>query len=156
MSKIVKLDLQDEGTLSDLWSLQHKAYRLEAELIGFNAIPPLLETRDTLRNCGEDFYGCLSEDGELSGAVATAEERPGSLTITRMMVSPDHFRKGIAGGLLEHVFALYPDKERFIVSTGKKNVPAVSLYRKHGFIPITSSEVAPGVELIEFNRNGKR
>ncbi|AKG36343.1 GNAT family N-acetyltransferase [Paenibacillus durus] len=156
MSKIVKLDLLDEGTLSDLWSLQHKAYRLEAEWIGFSAIPPLLETRDTLRNCGEDFYGCLSEDGELSGAVATAEERPGSLTITRMMVSPDHFRKGIAGRLLEHVFALYPNKERFIVSTGKKNVPAVSLYRKHGFVPITSSEVAPGVELIEFNRNGKR
>ncbi|AIQ14466.1 GNAT family N-acetyltransferase [Paenibacillus durus] len=156
MSQIVKLDLQDEGTLSDLWSLQHKAYRLEAELIGFNSIPPLLETRDTLRNCGEDFYGCLSEDGELSGAVATEAERPETLTITRMMVSPDHFRRGIAGRLLEHVFALYPDKERFIVSTGKKNAPAVSLYRKHGFVPITSSEVAPGVELIEFNRSGKR
>lgn len=55
MTKIVKLDLQDEDTLRSLWSLQHKAYRLEAELIGFDSIPPLLETRDTLRSCGEDF-----------------------------------------------------------------------------------------------------
>ncbi|NJJ42226.1 GNAT family N-acetyltransferase [Paenibacillus apii] len=156
MTKILKLDLQDEDTLGSLWSLQHKAYRLEAELIGLHSIPPLLETRDTLRSCGEDFYGCVSEDGELSGAVATEEEHPESLTITRMMVSPDHFRQGIAGRLLEHVFALYPDKERFIVSTGKKNTPAVSLYTKHGFVPVSSAEVAPGVELIEFNRSGKR
>lgn len=154
MSTIVKLNLKDDDTLDSLWSLQHKAYRLEAERIGFNAIPPLLETRDMLRGCGEDFYGCLDEEGEIVGAVATEEEDQDSLTITRMMVSPDHFRQGIAGRLLEHVFHLYPSKARFIVSTGKKNDPAVSLYLKHGFVPVSSAEVAPGVELIEFNRTG--
>ncbi|MNB67430.1 Acetyltransferase (GNAT) family protein [compost metagenome] len=156
MNTIAKLNLQDEDTLDSLWSLQHKAYRLEAERIGFDAIPPLLETRDMLRNCEEIFYGCLDEDGDLMGAVATEEEDVDSLTITRMMVSPDHFRQGIAGRLLEHVFGLYPSKNRFIVSTGRKNDPAVSLYLKHGFTPVSAAEVAPGVELVEFHRAGGR
>ncbi|MDQ0196697.1 GNAT family N-acetyltransferase [Paenibacillus wynnii] len=155
MNEFVKLDLQDELTINELWSLQHKAYRLEAQLIGFLDIPPLLETRDMLRRSSETFYGCLSEDGDIMGAVATQEESPGKLTITRMMVDPDHFRKGIAGSLLNYVFEHYNSMEQFIVSTGKLNTPAVSLYIKHGFIAAGIEEVAPGVELIEFNRIGK-
>ncbi|KGE20934.1 GNAT family N-acetyltransferase [Paenibacillus wynnii] len=155
MNEFVKLDLQDELTINELWTLQHKAYRLEAQLIGFLDIPPLLETRDMLRSSSETFYGCVSEDGDIMGAVATKEELPGKLTITRMMVDPDHFRKGIAGSLLNYVFEQYNDMEQFIVSTGKLNTPAVSLYIKHGFIAAGIEEVAPGVELIEFNRSGK-
>jgi len=155
MIQFMKLDLQDELTINELWTLQHKAYRLEAQLIGFKDIPPLMETRDMLRRSLETFYGCLSEDGEIMGAVATQEESPGKLTITRMMVDPEHFRKGIAGSLLNYVFDRYDHMEQFIVSTGKLNTPAVSLYRKHGFIEAGIEEVAPGVELIEFNRMGK-
>ncbi len=154
MNTIIKLNLQDDSTVNELWSLQHKAYRLEAELIGFHEIPPLLETRDMLRHVKEDFYGCLDSNGELMGAVATEEESPGKLTITRMMVGPEHFRKGVAGNLLEYVFKLYDGMEQFIVSTGKLNIPAVTLYTKHGFVAVGLEEVAPGVELIEFHRSG--
>ncbi|OKP86270.1 histone acetyltransferase [Paenibacillus helianthi] len=155
MNKIMKLDLQDGGTLSELWSLQHKAYRLEAEIIGFHEIPPLLETRDMLSRSEELFYGSFDDHGDLMGAVAVLEESPGKLTVTRMMVNPDFFRQGVAGKLLEYIFDLYQDMEQFIVSTGKLNVPAVTLYTKHGFIPAGVEEVAPGVELIEFHRNGR-
>lgn len=64
MDTIVKLNLQDEITLDELWSLQHKAYRLEAEIIGFRDIPPLLETRDMLSRVTEEFYGCFDETEE--------------------------------------------------------------------------------------------
>ncbi|NQX48974.1 GNAT family N-acetyltransferase [Paenibacillus tritici] len=155
MDTIVKLNLQDEITLDELWSLQHKAYRLEAEMIGFRDIPPLLETRDMLSRVTEDFYGCLDDTEELLGAIAVIEESPGKLTVTRMMVSPDHFRQGVAGRLLEFIFARYAEIEQFIVSTGKLNLPAVTLYTKHGFIPVGIEEVAPGVELVEFHRAGR-
>lgn len=155
MDTITKLDLQDEMTLDELWSLQHKAYRLEAEIIGFRDIPPLLETRDMLSRVKEEFYGCLDDTGELLGAVAVLEESPGKLTVTRMMVNPEYFRRGVAGRLLEFIFARYAEMEQFIVSTGKLNVPAVALYTKHGFIPAGIEEVAPGVELMEFHRRGK-
>lgn len=91
MNTINKLNLQDESTVNELWSLQHKAYRLEAELIGFREIPPLMETREMLSRSKEGFYGCFDKDEELMGAVAVEEESPGKLTITRMMVGPDFF-----------------------------------------------------------------
>jgi ribosomal protein S18 acetylase RimI-like enzyme len=155
MNTIIKLDLQDDLILSELWSLQHKAYRLEAEMIGFNEIPPLLETRDMLAGSIEEFYGCIDDNDDLLGAVAVLEESPGKLTVTRMMVNPDHFRKGVAGNMLEFIFGSYSGMEQFIVSTGKRNIPAVALYTKHGFIPDGIEEVAPGVELIEFYRSGR-
>lgn len=155
MDTIVKLNLQDEIMLDELWSLQHKAYRLEAEIIGFRDIPPLLETRDMLSRVTEEFYGCFDETEELLGAVAVTQESPGKLTVTRMMVSPDHFRQGVAGRLLEFIFARYAEMEQFIVSTGKLNLPAVTLYTKHGFIPVGSEEVVPGVELLELHRTGR-
>ncbi|WP_342563037.1 GNAT family N-acetyltransferase [Paenibacillus sp. FSL R7-0345] len=155
MNTIVRLDLQDEYTLSELWSLQHKAYRLEAEIIGFNEIPPLLETREMLAAVKEVFYGCLDDNGDLLGAAAVLEETPGKLTVTRMMVNPEHFRQGIAGSLLEFIFRHHSAMEQFIVSTGKLNRPAVTLYTKHGFVPAAVEEVAPGVELIEFYRGGQ-
>ncbi|AIQ54854.1 GNAT family N-acetyltransferase [Paenibacillus sp. FSL R7-0331] len=155
MNTIIRLDLQDDYTLSELWSLQHKAYRLEAEMIGFNEIPPLLETREMLSAAKEEFYGRFDDSGDLLGAVAVLEETPGRLTVTRMMVNPEHFRQGVAGGLLEFIFRQYSEMEQFIVSTGKLNHPAVTLYSKHGFVPASTEEVAPGVELIEFYRGGK-
>ncbi|MNI54386.1 Acetyltransferase (GNAT) family protein [compost metagenome] len=155
MGAIIKLDLQDDFTVSEVWSLQHKAYRLEAEMIGFHEIPPLLETREMLAGAAEAFFGRFDDNGELMGAVAVLEESPGTLTVTRMMVNPDYFRQGVAGSLLEFIFESYSGMERFSVSTGKLNTPAVSLYTKHGFVPAGAEEVAPGVELIEFYREGE-
>ncbi|MFB5678594.1 GNAT family N-acetyltransferase [Paenibacillus terreus] len=147
------LSLQDDDTLEQLWRLQHVAYRLEAEKIGFDKIPPLLDTMDTLRVCGEQFYGAVNEDEEIIGAIATEAEQPGSLTISRMMVHPAHFRKGIAGSLIEHVLEQHRDVPLFIVSTGTLNTPAVSLYQKYGFRPVAVQQIAPGVELKTFHLN---
>ncbi|MEC0129205.1 GNAT family N-acetyltransferase [Paenibacillus pabuli] len=150
---IESLPLSDLEKLGQLWRLQHMAYRLEAEIIGFQDIPPLMDTMETLRNCGETFYGYIDEDGELIGAVAVAEEETNTLTITRMMVHPEHFRKGIAASLMVHVFEQHPDFPRYIVSTGTLNQPAVKLYTKFGFKPVEVMQIAPGVELTTFHRN---
>ncbi|MGW8959960.1 GNAT family N-acetyltransferase [Paenibacillus sp. NPDC055715] len=142
--------LEDNEMVSQIWRLQHIAYRLEAERIGFDEIPPLMDTFDTLRSCGETFYGWI-EDGNLLGALAVQSESSGSLTLTRMMVHPDHFRKGIADSLMEHALNEYHHIPLFIVSTGTLNAPAVALYRKHGFRPVSAAEVAPGVELTTYH-----
>ncbi|KAF6584011.1 MULTISPECIES: GNAT family N-acetyltransferase [Paenibacillus] len=142
--------LEDDNIVSQIWRLQHVAYRLEAELIGFDEIPPLMDTLETLRSCGESFYGWL-EDDELLGALAVQSESSGSLTLTRMMVHPDHFRKGIADSLMKHVLNEYRNVPLFIVTTGTLNTPAVTLYRKHGFRSVSAAEVAPGVELTTYH-----
>ncbi|MDO7907813.1 GNAT family N-acetyltransferase [Paenibacillus sp. JX-17] len=154
---ITRLDLQDEDTVQQLWQLQHIAYRIEAELIGFTQIPPLQDTFQSLQQCEETFYGWINEEaGELIGAVAVESEEPGTLTVTRMMVHPDHFREGIAHALLSYVLHAYSDVHRFIVSTGTRNIPAFSLYTKHGFKPVSAFDVAPGVELTLFHLEGPR
>ncbi|MDP4098096.1 GNAT family N-acetyltransferase [Paenibacillus sp. P96] len=150
---ITALSLQDDYTLEQLWHLQHVAYRLEAEKIGFDKIPPLMDTLETLRACGEQFYGAIGEDGEIIGAIATETEQPGSLIITRMMVHPGHFRRGLAGSLIEHVVESHREVPLFMVSTGTLNTPAVSLYQKYGFRPVAVQEIAPGVELTTFHLN---
>lgn len=112
-----------------------------------------MDTMETLRDCGENFYGCIHDDGELIGAVAVAEEEENTLTITRMMVHPDHFRKGIAASLMTYVLEQHADLPRYIVSTGTLNQPAVNLYTKFGFTPVEVTQIAPGVELTTFHKN---
>ncbi|WIV18674.1 GNAT family N-acetyltransferase [Paenibacillus polygoni] len=151
--KIIPISLQDTDLVLEIWRLQHLAYRLEAQWIGFNEIPPLLDTVETIQGCGESFFGYITDDMELLGAIAVETEEEGTRTISRMMVHPLHFRKGIAGQLIEYVLDLYRDVPKMIVSTGLKNIPASNLYQKYGFKPVETQEVAPGVELTTFHLN---
>ncbi|WP_322924907.1 GNAT family N-acetyltransferase [Paenibacillus campi] len=150
---IRQCSLQDDDIVRQIWGLQHIAYRIEAELIGAKELPPLLDTLESLRRCGETFYAEFDEDDEIKGVVAVECERPGTLTISRMMVHPTYARQGIGSQLLEHVFSRYPDVPLYIVATGTRNEPAVKLYRKQGFEPIEAFEVTPGVELTTFHRH---
>ncbi|AWP25776.1 GNAT family N-acetyltransferase [Paenibacillus glucanolyticus] len=147
---INELSLEDRDTVQQIWGLQHMAYPLEAELIGFTDIPPLLDTFDTIRTSGETFFGYINDEGELIGAIAVEAEEA-QVTISRMMVHPGHFRKGIAGTLIRHVLETYHKAPMFTVSTGTRNTPAVTLYEKFGFVKDHVFEVAPGVELTEFH-----
>lgn len=147
---IKELSLEDRDTVQQIWSLQHMAYPLEAELIGFSEIPPLLDTFETIRASGETFIGYINEEGDLIGAIAV-EPEVDQVTISRMMVHPGHFRKGIAGSLIRHVLECYKEAPMFTVSTGTLNTPAVTLYEKFGFVRDHAFEVAPGVELTEFH-----
>ncbi|MNP17721.1 Acetyltransferase (GNAT) family protein [compost metagenome] len=152
---IVRLSLKDEDMLHQLWRLQQVAYRLEAEKIGFKEIPPLLDTVETLSQCDEAFFGEVDEDGELQGAIAIKSETTGTMTITRMMVQPGQFRKGIAKGLIQYILDLHVEVPLFIVSTGTRNNPAFTLYLKVGFVPFDTYEIAPGVELTTFHKHSQ-
>lgn len=149
---IQKCLLEDDHTVQQIWALQHIAYRLEAQLIGFKELPPLLDTVESIRRSKETFYAYINEYEEIQGVISIEREEHDTLTIARMMVHPSAFRQGIASQLIEHVFELYPAVPLYIVSTGKLNQPAVSLYEKYGFRPIETFEVAPGVELTTFHR----
>lgn len=133
---IVLLSLQEPDIVEQLWRLQHAAYRLEAAAIGLKEYPPLGETFDSIRNSGERFYGAISGDGDLLGAIATAPANSsGCLEITRLMVHEEHLHQGIGASLLRHVLDIRPEITIFQVTAGALNVPAVSLYRKFGFAP---------------------
>ncbi|WP_334076048.1 MULTISPECIES: GNAT family N-acetyltransferase [Paenibacillus] len=149
---IVRLSLHDPDMVEQLWSLQHAAYRLEAAAMGLKEAPPLPETYETIRNSADHFYGMLSTDGELLGAIVTApvDLSANSLEITRLMVHPDHLRKGIGASLLKYVIDNHPGIATFSVTAGTRNEPAVSLYRRFGFSLGESVKSIPGARLAVF------
>ena len=139
---IRRLDLSDPDTLRGLWELQRAAYAVEAALIGFDGIPPLHESPEDLRACGESFLGTE----ELTGAVSWVRLEDGTLDICRLVVHPAVHRSGIAGALLDALDELEPS-HRVVVSTGTANLPAMALYRRRGFVPTGLRELAPGVTM---------
>ncbi|UKS27235.1 GNAT family N-acetyltransferase [Paenibacillus sp. HWE-109] len=153
---IQPLALQTNEEILRLLSLQMASYRVEAELIGFEDIPPLKDGIDSIRKAGETFYGYfVQEENEtrLAGAISFSSE--GSvITICRMMVHPNYFRRGIARSLLQHILKLQEEEGAvlFVVSTGTANLPAVQLYQSFGFEMKRVFTVAPGVCLTTFER----
>ncbi|WP_019421724.1 GNAT family N-acetyltransferase [Paenibacillus sp. OSY-SE] len=142
---IKQLEMNDEETLEQLWYLQQLAYRIEADILGFDRIPPLMDTIEDLRQTVEKFYGWW--DGvELVGALSYEMVTPTIMDICRLMVRPDHFRQGIGSELLK--FALQcPQVSIFRIATGVRNLPALKLYEREGFRAVRDEEIASGVWL---------
>ncbi|MFD0047977.1 GNAT family N-acetyltransferase [Actinomycetes bacterium NPDC127524] len=139
---IIELDNKSSVMAEKILHVQLPAYKIEANIIGFEGIPQLKDTVLDITECRETFIGYTSGD-ELLGFISyTIEE--GVVDICRLVVNPLHFRKGIARELLEHVLEI-AGNNKVMVSTGKKNVPALSLYKRFGFEKVKDIEVAPGV-----------
>ena len=147
---IKKIDLQNSSLAAELLALQKASYLIEAKLINFYEIPPLLETIDELRECEESFLGYF-EGTELAGAVSFTIDGE-AVTICRMVVHLEHFRKGIAQRLLAEVENINSDSSVFKVSTGKENSPAKNLYVKNGYKLINDLEVVPGLYISIFEK----
>ncbi|MVP02004.1 GNAT family N-acetyltransferase [Paenibacillus lutrae] len=155
---IRQIPKEDVQAVLELLALQTASYIVEARLIGYQEIPPLKDSPLTLRCSKETFNGYYLTETEAQGhsevlAGAIAWERSGSIvTITRMMVHPGHFRKGIASQLMRHLLERHPDASKFVVSTSETNEPAILLYSKFGFRPSGARTIAPSVTLVTFAR----
>lgn len=147
---IKNLDLHNSALVEELYELQRASYLVEAKLINFFEIPPLKETLEELTVCGESFLGYFEEEN-LAGAISyTIDDEV--LTICRMVVHPNHFRKGIAQKLLTAVEETNKENTLFKVSTGKENNPAKGLYLKNGYKFKGDIEVVPGLFISNFEK----
>jgi len=147
---IKNLDLHNLDLVKELHELQRASYLIEAKLINFFEIPPLKETVEELTVCGESFLGYF-EGENLAGAISYTIDGE-ELTICRMVVHPNHFRKGIAQKLLKTVEELYKKNTVLKVSTGKDNNPAKRLYLKNGYKLVGDLEVVPGLFISNFEK----
>lgn len=146
---VEELDLTDGSTAAELLLLQQAAYRVEADLVGFDGIPPLHETLDEMVARPLTWLGVRSDDGSVVAALAYTET-PGRIDIDRLVVAPSHFRQGMASVL---VSALDSDV-RITVSTGTANVPAHRLYETHGFRRTGDEMIVPDLSITHFERRG--
>lgn len=129
-SMIKKFDIRNTKNAKDLLTIQIPSYKVEAEIIGYDEIPPLKDTVNTLKQCGETFFGYYIKE-ELCAAISV-KVIDNEVDIHRLIVHPDHFRKGIAQKLLTFIEGQF-DTMTITVATGSKNSPPITLYMKNGF-----------------------
>lgn len=125
-----------------LVSIQRAAYAIEAELIGDDRIPQLREDIDGLRAAGLRWLAAIEADqivGGLAWSVSDTE-----FDIERLVVDPAWHRRGVGIALVRKAVELAADLT-IIVSTGRANVPARTLYERLGFHHTGDVEVIDGL-----------
>ncbi|MEO4052497.1 GNAT family N-acetyltransferase [Solibacillus sp. CAU 1738] len=143
------IDISNKDNAKDVLSIQIPSYEVEAKIIDYYELPPLKDTIDKLQKCEEIFFG-FYENTELCGAISLkADENVAD--IHRLIVHPNHFRKGIAQLLLNFVISKFNVK-KVKVATGSKNTPAVNFYIKNGFNKIKGFKVNERLSLIFFEK----
>jgi GNAT superfamily N-acetyltransferase len=117
---VVLLDHRERRVAEALVGLQRASYRVEAELIGDDAIPPLHESVAALAALDLAFLAITERDGEPVAALGY-QVADGVLDIDRLAVHPRRFRRGLGRRLVEAVLERVPH-ERAVVSTGQGTI----------------------------------
>lgn len=131
-----------------LLDLQRAAYQVEAEIIGDDRIPPLHETSEELLAQPLTWLAAFDDDGDLVGAVAW-EETADEVDLNRLMVAPRAHRRGVGRALVKEVMARAGER-RVVVSTGRDNTPARTLYERLGFTLTGEFEPVPGLWVVNY------
>jgi lipoprotein signal peptidase len=145
--RVVDLNLEAPTVLE----LQRTAYQIEADLIGFQEIPALTETLEALQDSPETFLG-FYKNNLLIGMVSYRFEQP-TLDIHRLVVSPTHFRQGVARRLLQHLLEQKADAQRVLVQTSHLNAPALALYQSLGFTVAEELKLADNLTVVRLERS---
>lgn len=144
----------DEKVAESILSIQLPAYKVEADLIGFDGIPQLLDTVENIKSSNEQFLGKL--DGSKLVGFLSYEGTEELIDICRLVVDPNHFRKGIASELLSYLLNVYGNEKKIVVSTGAKNTPAITLYERHNFTKIVDVEIEPDFFITQLRYERKK
>jgi ribosomal protein S18 acetylase RimI-like enzyme len=148
---IAVLDHHDRELAGRIRDLQRASYAVEAELIGFNQMPPLVETTSDIARLDLIVLGDVERE-TLRGLLGYRRDAD-VVDIDRLAVDPEYFRNGIGRALLEELHRRELDADRFEVSTGAANEPALALYRAVGY-RLKRQEVSRGVRLVHLERAG--
>ncbi len=140
----------DPAKAERVLAIQQRAYAAEAELMGFDGIPPLHEGLDELLE-GEQHWLGRYEGATLVGALAWEDDGAAGLELDRLVVAPAAWRRGHASALLDAFDELAAGRP-VSVATGSANAPALALYARRGFRAVGEEELAPGVHLTRLLR----
>lgn len=137
-----------------LLAVQRAAYAREADLMGFDGIPPLHETLEELLEATGTHWLGRWEGTQLVGGLAWEEDGAAGVELTRLVVDPAHWRRGHASVLLDTFDAAVGDVPVRVL-TGSANAPALALYARRGFVPVGEEQVAPGARVTRLLRHAR-
>ena len=144
--RLYNKEIETANKLYDIWQ---KSYIIEKEIIGAKIFPPLDRTISDFIKSKNNFYSYV-EQNDLLGVIEI-DCKADSVHIQSLVVSPNHFRKGIASKLIDKVFNLHKSL-LYTVETGNDNDPAKKLYESKGFRKVKVCMTEFGVKKIKFEK----
>ena len=150
---IVRMDITNSRIAEEVLAIQLESYKVEADLIGYDQLPPLMDSVKRLQTCGETFFGFYLNE-ELNGVISIKVHH-NVIDIHRLMVHPQHLKKGIAQELLGFIENNVKHSESIIVSTGSLNTPAINFYLKNGFSKTGVIEMNENLSITSFEKKLK-
>lgn len=147
--QIRKFDQNNTAELNQVYRVQVAAYTVEADIIGAVTFPPLHGTLQELRDSKDEAYLYLVD--EVAVGAIFLEMTSSSVLISKLIVEPDFFRRGIAKALIRYSLELYPETD-FEVGTGSANFPALELYLSFGFRVVEETSLEGNIIISRLQR----
>jgi ribosomal protein S18 acetylase RimI-like enzyme len=148
---IEHIQINGEKIAKEILKLQKESYKIEAKLLNYYKLPPFSETIDDLINSDEEYLA-YKINNKICG-ILSFEVIGDFIEISKLFVSPQHFKKGIASQLLKKLEELADNAELLMVKTGFKNKPARNFYQKHDFKLKRVSIVDGYLKIAEFEKH---
>ena len=131
-----------------LYDLQLLAFESEAEMIGSRDVPALKESREHHKN---DFANwitlkAVNSANEITGAIRY-RQNGAIIEIGRLMVHPDHRRKGLAQRLMLEVDRAFPRETKELYTCTKSWIN-IRLYEKIGYQPFQEVTEDSGLSFV--------
>jgi ribosomal protein S18 acetylase RimI-like enzyme len=152
MNKQIRFaDLNNKAELNQIFHIQQAAYAIEAKILELETeeFLPLRESLTELQSTSDEVW-VYHLDDVIAGAIflEKSEER---ILISKLIVDPKLFRRGIGKALVWHCLELYPESE-FHVGTGSANHPAIDLYLSCNFKIFMEEMVEPNLKIVKLKR----
>ncbi len=145
---MLKIEDADFSDLEQILQLQYLAYQSEAILNNNFSIPPLMQKLEDLQKEYQNgiILKAIDEEDDIIGSVRgyTIEN---TLFIGKLIVHPEHQRKGIGTRLLQSIEDRYP-KHRYELFTSNKSDRNIKLYEHLGYKRYKEQNISPELTLI--------
>jgi ribosomal protein S18 acetylase RimI-like enzyme len=148
---ILKAEQKD---LQEILELQYLAYQSEAALFKDKDIPPLRETIEEVTEAYNNGTILKMVSGEMIIGSVRAHELNGTVYIGKLMVHPDHRRKGFGSMLLDEIEKYYPGK-RYELFTSTRSEDNIRLYQKHGYKIFDRKEISDELVFVYMEKSSE-
>jgi ribosomal protein S18 acetylase RimI-like enzyme len=144
---IKNLDHANQIIAKTMYNLWQASYPIEAAFLNASIFPPLQRSVSDFMACTTEFYGYFFKNRLI--AVMEIDSSKRKTHIQSLVVHPNFFRQGIGEQLVLFALDNY-DTTSFSVETGYLNDPAISLYKKLGFLETGQYLAAHNIKKIRF------
>ena len=155
MAHLPRIEFVDHRALltaQQLHAVQMVAYAQEAKLLGAIYFPPLERTVDDVQATDEVFMAAFMNQELVGAASVWPDPEEMGIDIASLVVDPRVQRQGIGKALMASVLATH-GSGKVTVQTGAKNLPALSLYARAGFVELRRWFVgSEPLELVKLQR----